>query len=91
MQLIPLVRAIYAFEFPVFSSHRNCGSNVIVNPSTMGIRQGHPLGGALFISTHFRTLHYIINHFLFYLFPSIVDDIHIIGPPSIISSTYEQF
>jgi hypothetical protein len=90
-QLILLVRAIYAFEFPLFSSHRNRENNVIVNLSTMGICQVDPLGGALFISIHFRTLHYIINHFLFYLFPSIVDDIHIIGPPSIISSTYEHF
>jgi hypothetical protein len=91
MQLIFFVHAIYAFEFPLFCNHRNRESNVIVFFSTMGICQGDPLGGSLFISTHFRTLHYIINHFPFYLFPSIVGDIHIIGPPSIVSSTYEHF
>jgi len=31
------------------------------------------------------------NHFPFCLFPSIVDGIHIIGPPSIISYAYEHF
>jgi hypothetical protein len=57
----------------------------------MGIRQGDPLGGALFALAHFRILCFITSHFPSSLFPSIVDHIHIIGPPSIVSSTYEHF
>jgi hypothetical protein len=57
----------------------------------MGTCQGDFYGGALFVLTHFKALHFLTNHFLSYLFPSIVNDIHIIGPPSIISSTYEHF
>jgi hypothetical protein len=57
----------------------------------MGIRQGDHLKGALFALTHFRPLHFTINFFPFYLFPSIIDDIHIVSPLSIVSSTYEQF
>ncbi len=49
IQLIPFVHAFYAFESPLFYSHHNCESEVIVIPSTMGTHQGHPLGGALFI------------------------------------------
>jgi len=47
--------------------------------------------GALFALTHFKALHYIANHFHYCIFPSIVDDIHIIGPPSIVSYAYEHF
>jgi hypothetical protein len=37
-------------------------------------------GGALFALGHFRALHFTISHFPSCLFPSIVDDSHIIGP-----------
>ncbi len=62
-------------------------------PSTTRTCQGDLWGGggALFVLTHFRALHSIANHIPFCLFPSIVDDIHIIGLPLIISSTYEHF
>jgi hypothetical protein len=46
--------------------------------------QNDPLEGALFALAHFRALHFIANCFLFCLFPSIVDDTHIIGPNLII-------
>jgi hypothetical protein len=42
------------FEYPMFYSHCNHESNVMVIPSTMGTCQGDPLGRALFILTHFR-------------------------------------
>jgi hypothetical protein len=48
-------------------------------------------GGALFVLAHFRALHFIVSHFTSCLFPSIVDDTHIIGPLSIVSSIYEHF
>ncbi len=62
-------------------------------PYTMGIRQRDPLGGALFVLAHFRALHSTTSCFPSCLFPSIIDDTHIIGPYplSIISSTYEHF
>jgi hypothetical protein len=46
---------------------------------------------ALFALAHFRALYFIINHFFSYLFPSIVDGIHIIGHLSIVSSAYKHF
>jgi hypothetical protein len=55
----------------------------------MGIRQGDFLGRALLSLIHFKALHFTINCFLFYLFPSIADEIHIIGQLLIISSTYD--
>jgi hypothetical protein len=77
MQLIPFVRA---FEFPLFYSHHNYESDVTIIHFVMGTQQGDPLGGTLFTLAHFKALHFITNHFLYCLFPSNVDDIHIIGP-----------
>jgi hypothetical protein len=66
----------------------------------MGTHQGDPrggggggggVGGAIFTLDHFRALCFTISHFFSFLFPSIVNDIHIIGPLSINSSTYEHF
>ncbi len=91
MQLIPFVCAFYAFEFPLFYNHCNYEGDVIIILFAMGTHQGDPLEGALFALTHFRALHFTTNHFLSCLFPSNVDDIHIIGSPSIVSSTYEHF
>jgi len=93
VQFIPFVHASYAFESPLFYSHCNCEGDVIIIPFVM-VHQGDPWGeggGALFALAHFRTLHSIANHFPSYLFPSIANDTHIIGPPSIVSSTYEHF
>jgi hypothetical protein len=60
-------------------------------PFAMGTHQNDPLGGALFILTHFKALRSIINIFPSCLFPSIVNDIHIIGALFIVLSTYEHF
>jgi hypothetical protein len=49
------------------------------------------LGRVLFTLTHFKYLHFIINNLFSCLFLSIIDDTHIIGPPSIVSFTYEHF
>jgi hypothetical protein len=94
IQLIPFVRALYAFEPPLFYSHRNYDGNVMVIPFAIGTCQSDPLGGALFTLAHFRALHSTTNHFPFYLFPSTTNDTHIITPPpppSIVSFTYKHF
>jgi hypothetical protein len=86
IQLIPFFRAFYAFESSMFYSHRNSDGNIIVIPFAMGTHQGDLLKGALFALIHLRALHFTISHFLSCLFPSIVNDTHIIGPLSIVSS-----
>jgi len=86
IQRIPFGCAFYAFESPFFYNHCNREGDVIIIPFTMESCQSDLLGaggGTLFSLTHFRALHSIINHFPSCLFPSIVDDTHIIGPPSI--------
>jgi hypothetical protein len=81
IQLIPFVRAFYAFESPMFYNHYNCEGEVTVIPFAMGTYQGDPLGGALFVLAHFKALRSTTSYFPFCLFSSITYDIHIIGPP----------
>jgi hypothetical protein len=83
IQFILFLGAFYAFESPLFYSHHNHEAEIMVIPFAMGTRQCDPLRGALFAQTHFN------EFYMFYnlpfpricLFPSIVDDTHIIGPP----------
>jgi hypothetical protein len=70
----------------MFYSHHNREGDVTIIPSAMGTHQGDPWGGALFALTHFKVLCYAVNYFFSCLFPSIVDDTHIISPLSIVSS-----
>ncbi len=80
-----------AFEAPLFYNHHNHEGDVTIIPSIMRTYQGDPLGGALFALAHFKALCSIINHFPSYLFPSIVNDTHIISPLSVVSYVYEHF
>ncbi len=91
IQLIPFVHAFYVFRSPLFYNHHNHEGDVIIILSTMRTYQGNPLGGALFTLTHFKALRSIVNCFPSCVFPSIVNNIHIISPPSIVSSIYEHF
>jgi hypothetical protein len=56
----------------------------------MGTQQDDPLRGALFVLVHFKTLRSIINRLPSCLFPSIVENIHIIDTFTT-SSIYEHF
>jgi hypothetical protein len=91
IQIISFAHAFYAFESPLFYSHHNCEDNATIIPFPMGTHQGDPLGETLFALAHFRALCSIANHFPLCLFPSIADDNHIMGPPSIISFANEHF
>jgi hypothetical protein len=92
IQFIPFVHAFNAFVSPLIFNHYDYEDHVIINlPSIMGTHQNDPMGGALFTLTHFKTLHSTTSHFPSYLFSSIIDHIHIISSPSIMSYTYEHF
>jgi hypothetical protein len=91
IQLIPFVNAFNAFKSPLFYNHHNRDGDVTIIPSAMGTHEGDPFGGALFVLIHRRALPFTTSHFPFCLFPSITINIHIIGPFSIVSFTYEHF
>jgi hypothetical protein len=55
--------------------------DVTIIPFAMGTNQSDPLRRPLFALIHFRALHSITKYFPFCLFPSIINNIHIINPP----------
>jgi hypothetical protein len=79
------------YVFSLFYSHCNHENDLKVIFFAMGTCQGVLLGGALFALSHLKVLCSIVNHFTSYLFSSIIDDIHIIGPHFIVTSAYEHF
>jgi len=75
----------------LFYNHHNREGDVTIISFAIGTNQGNPWGGALLALAHFRAFRFTISHFPSCLFPSIVHDIHIINPPSIVSFAYEHF
>jgi hypothetical protein len=75
----------------MFYNHCNGEDNVIIIPLPWGFVKMILGGRGIILFVHFRALRFTTNHFPSCLFPSIADDIHIVGPLSIISSTYEHF
>ncbi len=74
IQFIPIVRAFYVLESPMFYSHHNHEGDVIVIPFAMGIHQCDPLGKALFVLSHFRVFCSTTSCFLSCLFSCIAND-----------------
>jgi hypothetical protein len=91
MKFILFVHAFYVFESLLFYNHHNCEGNVIVIPFAMEICKSDPLGKALFTLAHFRALCFTTSHFPSCPFPSIINNIHVIGPYYIELFTYEHF
>jgi hypothetical protein len=58
--------------------------------STLGTKQGDPLGGPLFPLTHYRTFVKTIVQTPNCVFPSLVDDTHIMGPMNEIVPTFDH-
>jgi len=78
VRLLYFVHNINALELWFFYNNE-----VIIILSTMGTHQGNLFREPLFGLTHFWTLQFAKVQFPICLFPTIVDDIHIIGHPSV--------
>ncbi len=63
---------------------------VTIIGSSLGMRQGDPLGGPLFVLAHYRTFLETIAQAPNYVFPSLADDIHIVGPMNEITHTFDH-
>jgi hypothetical protein len=70
----------HAFKSSLFYNHHNHDGDVTIIPFAMRTRHGDLLRGALFALAHLRALRSTTSHFPSYLFPSIIDNIHIIHP-----------
>jgi hypothetical protein len=63
---------------------------VTIIESSLGMKQGDPLGGLLFVLAHYQVF---LKTFMWApnsVFPSLVDDIHIMGLMNEISRTFDH-
>jgi len=61
---------------------------VTIIDSFLNTRQGDPLGGPLFLLAHYRAFLETITWAPNYIFPSLADDTHIVGPLSEITRVF---
>jgi hypothetical protein len=75
-------------QLPLFFSHHSPFRNFTIIHSSIGTQYGDHWKGS---NVHFQALYNLIYLFASYVFPSIVNVIHIIGPTKIVSHVFEQF
>jgi hypothetical protein len=63
---------------------------ITIIESSLGIRKGDPLRGLLFILAHYQVFLETIMWVFSYVFPSLVDDTHIMGPMSEITHAFNH-
>ncbi|KAL2611673.1 hypothetical protein R1flu_023365 [Riccia fluitans] len=87
-QLFPFVRSFYARRFPLYFSHYSREDEVTLFSSESSTRQGDSLGDALFALAHLRALRTTASKHPLCLFPSLVDDTHIVGSLEAVVPTF---
>ncbi len=70
--------------------HRRRVERVTIIESPLGRRQCDPLGSHLFVLAHYQTFLETITHAPSYVFPSLMDDIHIVGPMNEITCAFDH-
>jgi hypothetical protein len=58
--------------------------------SFLGMKQGDPLGGPLFVFAHYQSLLEAIVRTTNYVFPSLTNNIHIVGPMNEITNAFDH-
>jgi len=54
--IVPFTRLFYGIHYPLYYQHGRHVEGVTIIESSLGMRQGDPLGGPLFALAHYRTL-----------------------------------
>jgi hypothetical protein len=63
---------------------------VTIIESSLDTRHGNPLGGPIFNFAHYQTFLKTIMQAPNYIFPSLANDTHIVGPMSEITHTFDH-
>ncbi len=90
MNIVPFTRLFYGVHYFFYYQHGWYVEGVTIIKSFLGTRQGDPLRGHLFILAHHQALLKTIMQAPNCIFPSLVNDTHIMGPMNEITHAYEH-
>jgi hypothetical protein len=88
--IIPFTMLFYGAPFFFFYQHGWHVEGVTIIESFSSMRLGDPLGGPLFVLAHYRAFLDTIVQASNCVYPSLVDDIHIMGPMSKITYAFDH-
>jgi hypothetical protein len=90
VNIVPYTKFFYSVHSCLYYQHGRHVKGVTIIESYLGMRQGDPLRGPLFILAHYRAFIKTITRTPNYIFPSLADDIHIMGLMSQITHTFDH-
>jgi hypothetical protein len=89
--IVPFTRLFYGVHSSFYYQHGRHVEGVTIIESFSGMRQSDPLKSLLFVLAHYRTFVETISWALNYVFPSLVDNTHIVGPVTKITYAFDHF
>jgi uncharacterized membrane protein YwaF len=78
--IVSLTKLFYGVHFSFYYQHGRHVEGVTIIEPFSGTRQGDPLKSLLFVLVHYRTFLKTISWALSCVLPSLMDNIHIMGP-----------
>ncbi len=88
--IVPFTRFFYDVHPSLYYQHGQNVEGVTIIESSSSTKQGDPLGGPLFVLAHYRTFLETITQAPNYIFPSLTDDTHIMGPKNEITYAFDH-
>jgi hypothetical protein len=80
VSIVPFTKLFYGAHSSLYYQHGRYVKGVIIIESSSSTRQGDPLKRPLFVLAHDQTFLMTIMHAPSYVFPSLANDTHIVGP-----------
>ncbi len=90
MNIVLFIRLFYGVHFFKNYHHKQHVKRVIIIESYSGTTQDDPLRGPLFLLAHYRAFVKTIMWAPNYVFPSLTNNIHILGPTSKNTHTFDH-
>jgi hypothetical protein len=87
--IVPFTRSFYGVHYSLYQYGWHV-EGVIIIESTLGTRHGDPLGGLLFTLTHYQVLLETIMRAPSCVFPSLMNDTHIVKLMNEIICTFDH-
>jgi hypothetical protein len=88
--IVPITSLFCGVHFSLYYQHGWHVEGVTIIESFLGMKHNDPLGSLLFVLAHYRTFLETIVWTFSYIFPSLVDNTHIVGPMSEITCTFDH-